>query len=184
MRLNRNFARLALTLATRSCSALAAGKSSVQAAELHAIARALAIFPASYTVHVHADSRGALAGIQAYERECSARQRLRMAARPLLQLIAHLLSVPRKAGAVHGHHVKAHTKNSDIDSVGNRLADWQVTRSRSRPGEPQPLQLRELPVARTANITWRYIKNFRLVAAACSLTTFDVLLSPLSKPPH
>jgi hypothetical protein len=27
---------------------------------------------------------------------------------------------------VHWHHVKAHTKNSDIDSVGNRLADWQA----------------------------------------------------------
>jgi hypothetical protein len=71
-----------------------------------------------------------------------------MAARPLLQLIAHLLSVRQKAGgSVLWHDVKAHTKNSDIDSVGNRLADWQATRARSRPGEPQPLQLRELPVA-------------------------------------
>jgi hypothetical protein len=122
--------------------------SGVYAAELQPIARALAIFPASYTVHVHADSRSALAGIQAYERECNARQRLRMAARPLLQLIAHLWSVRRKAGgAAQRHHVKAHTNNSDIDSVGNRLADWQATRARSRPGEPQPLQLR------TANTT-------------------------------
>jgi hypothetical protein len=38
--------------------------SGVYAAELQAITRALAIFRASYTVHVHADSRGALAGIQ------------------------------------------------------------------------------------------------------------------------
>jgi hypothetical protein len=43
------------------------------------------------------------------------------------------------------------------------------------------LHLRELPVA---NITWRCIKNFQLAAAACSSTTFDVPLSPLSKPPH
>jgi hypothetical protein len=154
--------------------------SGVYAAELQAIARALAIFPASHTVHVHADSRGALAGIQAYERECNARQRLRMAARPLLQLIAHLLFVCQKEGsAAQWHHVKAHTKNSEIDSVGNRLVDWQATRARSRPGEPQPLQLRELPVADCEQYSAVHQE-----LPACSSTTFDVPLSPLSKLPH
>jgi len=138
--------------------------SGIYAAELQAIARALAIFPASYTVHVHADSRGALAGIQAYERECNARQRLRMAARPLLQLIAHLLSIRRKAGgSAHWHHVKAHKKNSDIDSVGNRRkplahAPAQVSRSHC--------SYASCP-SRTANITWLCIKNLQLVTAAC-----------------
>jgi hypothetical protein len=38
--------------------------------------------------------------------------------------------------------------------------------------------------SRTANITWRFIKNFRLVVAACSSMTSAVLQSPFSKPPH
>ncbi len=63
----------------------------IYAAELQAIARALALLPSSLTLHVHSDSKGALAGVQAYERESNARQRLRMAARPLLQLIFFLI---------------------------------------------------------------------------------------------
>jgi len=70
-----------------------------------------------------------------------------MAARPLLQLIAHLLAVRERAGgAVHWHHVKAHTQGADLDSVGNRLTDWQANRARVQPKVPQPLQLRELPL--------------------------------------
>jgi ribonuclease HI len=57
--------------------------SGVYAAELQAITRALAMFPASYTLHVHSDSQGALAGIRAYLHECNTRRRLRMSARPL-----------------------------------------------------------------------------------------------------
>jgi hypothetical protein len=120
-----------------------------------AIVRALTIFPASYIVHVHADSRGALAGIQAYERECNARQRLRMAARPLLQLIAHLWSVRQKADLAH--------------------SPAQVSRSHC--------SCASCP-SRTVNITWRCIKNFRLVAVTSSSTTLAALLSPFSKPPH
>ena len=96
---------------------------------------------------MHSDSQGALAGIRAYLHECNTRRRLRTAARPLLQLIAHLLAVRERAGgAVHWHHVKAHTQGADIDSVGNRLTDWQANRARVQPKVPQPLQLRELPL--------------------------------------
>jgi ribonuclease HI len=119
----------------------------VYAAELQAIARTLAMFPASCTLHVHSDSQGALAGIRAYLHECNARRRLRMSARPLLQLIAHLLAVREQVGgAVHWHHVKAHSQNSDIDSVGNRLTDWMANQARTHPGSQQPLPLRELPL--------------------------------------
>ena len=121
--------------------------SGVYAAELQAIARALAMFPASFTLHIHSDSQGALAGIRAYEQECNARRRLRMSARPLLQLIAHLIDTRRKAGGdVHWHHVKAHSQHADIDSVGNRLTDWQANRARAYPDRPQPAHLLQLPL--------------------------------------
>jgi len=82
--------------------------------EPQAIARALAMFPASCTLHIHSDSQAALAGILAYERQQNERQRLRMAARPLLQLIHHLLSVRSSAqGSVTLSHVKAHTAGAD-----------------------------------------------------------------------
>jgi len=122
--------------------------SGVYAAELQAIARALAMFSASCTLHIHSDSQGALAGIRAYMHECNARRRLRMSARPLLQLIAHLIAVRERAGGtVYWHHVKAHSQNSDIDSVGNRLTDWQANRARAHPRVPQPVHLRELPLS-------------------------------------
>jgi hypothetical protein len=70
-----------------------------------------------------------------------------MAARPLLQLIHHLLRVREQAGgALTLQHVKAHTRNTDIDSVGNRLCDMQANRARSKPLHPRPLCLRELPL--------------------------------------
>jgi ribonuclease HI len=119
----------------------------IYAAELQAIARALAMFPLPCTLHVHSDSKGALAGIRAYLRECNARRRLRMSARPLLQLIAHLLTVREQAGgSVHWHHVKAHSQSSDIDSVGNRVTDWLANHARAHKQNRQPLQLRELPL--------------------------------------
>jgi hypothetical protein len=37
-------------------------------------------------------------------------------------------SVERAGDAAHWHHVKAHTKNIGVDSVDNRLLDWQATR--------------------------------------------------------
>ena len=124
----------------------------VYPAELQAIARALAMFPGSCALHIHSDSQAALAGIAAYEGECNERQRLRMAARPLLQLIHHLLAVRSSAqGSVTLSHVKAHTAGADAHSVGNRLSDFQANRARQRPDRPQPLCLRELPVAECEN---------------------------------
>ena len=124
----------------------------VYPAELQAIARALAMFPASCHLHIHSDSQAALAAIAAYEGECNERQRLRMAARPLLQLIHHLLAVRSSAqGSVTLSHVKAHTAGVDAHSVGNRLSDFQANRARQRPDRPQPLCLRELPIAECEN---------------------------------
>ena len=119
----------------------------VYPAELQAIARVLAMLPLSFTLHVHTDSAASIAAIRSYEEQCSERRRLRMAARPLLQLISHLLSIRHATGAdIHFEHVRAHTTHTDIDSVGNRLSDWQAERSRLRPSEPRPLLLREFPL--------------------------------------
>jgi hypothetical protein len=116
-------------------------------AELQAIARCLAMFPASCTLHIHSDSQGALAGIQAYEEQTNERKRLRMSGRPLLQLIHHLLAVRHTAGGTATFsHVSAHSTDMDIHSVGNRLADFQANRARQRPDHPSPSDLRELPV--------------------------------------
>jgi len=116
----------------------------VYAAELQAIARALAMFPASCELEIHSDSQGALAGIRAYETQLNERRRLRMSSRPLLQLIHHLLQ--RRVGNTHTSHVKAHTSNMDRHSVGNRLTDFQANVARAKPDEPSPLCLRELPL--------------------------------------
>jgi len=116
----------------------------VYAAELQAIARALAMFPASCELEIHSDSRGALAGIHAYETQLNERRRLRMSARPLLQLIYHLLQ--RRVGDTHTSHVKAHSTNTDIHSVGNRLTDFQANLARAKPDTPAPLCLDELPL--------------------------------------
>jgi exonuclease III len=118
-------------------------------AELQAIARSLAMFPSSCKLHVHTDSRGALAGITAYEHECNERRRLRMAARPLLQLIHSLIAKREQAGGSYTiEHVKAHSDNTDVHSVGNRLSDFQANRARLRPDRPRPLSLQELPLDR------------------------------------
>jgi ribonuclease HI len=116
----------------------------VYAAELQAIARALAMFPSSCELEIHSDSQGALAGIHAYETQLNERRRLRMSSRPLLQLIHHLLQ--RRAGVTHTSHVKAHTSNTDCHSVGNRLTDFQANLARAKPDKPSPLCLRELPL--------------------------------------
>ena len=116
-------------------------------AELQAIARTLAMFPASFTLHIHSDSQSSLDAIHTYESLTNERRRLRMAARTLLQLIHHLLLVRRAAGgSVVWHHVRAHTTAMDIASVGNRLSDFQANLARSKPDDPKPLSLRELPL--------------------------------------
>ena len=63
----------------------------VYPAELQAIARVLAMFPLSCPLHVHSDSESSLKAIRSFLEQCNERRRLRMAGRPLLQLIHHLL---------------------------------------------------------------------------------------------
>ena len=67
--------------------------SGIYPAELQAIARALAMFPLACSLHIHSDSQAAIAGIRSYSAQVNSRQRLRMAARPLLQLVT--ISSPR-----------------------------------------------------------------------------------------
>ena len=117
-------------------------------AELQAIARALAMLPASLDVHVHSDSRASIDAIRAYAEQPNERRRLRMAARPLLHLVHHLTAVRRGAGgSVQLSHVKAHTKGTDRGSIGNRMADYQANLARSRLDRSWPLGLAQVPLA-------------------------------------
>jgi hypothetical protein len=116
-------------------------------AELQAIARVLAMIPASFALHIHSDSQASIAAVIAYEQLSNERERLRMSARPLLQLISHLHRIRRAAGgSVQYSHVKAHSTDSDIHSVGNRLSDFHANRARLHPERCQPLSLQELPL--------------------------------------
>ena len=120
----------------------------VYPAELQAIARVLAMFPASSTLHIHTDSRASIAAVQAHQQQPNERKRMRMAARPLLRLISHLLRVREAAqGAAKLEHVRAHTTDTDIHSVGNRLTDYQANLARTRPDRPRPIGLLELPLS-------------------------------------
>jgi hypothetical protein len=118
----------------------------VYPAELQAIARVLAMFPLSCPLHVHSDSESSLSAIRSYLQHSNERRRLRMAGRPLLQLIHHLLE--RRSGDTTLSHVKAHTTATDAHSVGNRLSDYQANLSRSKPDRSTPLNLRQLPLSK------------------------------------
>jgi hypothetical protein len=116
----------------------------VYPAELQAIARVLAMFPLSCHLHMHSDSESSLSAIRSYWDQCNERRRLRMAGRPLLQLIHSLLM--RRVGDTSLSHVKAHTAGTDAHSVGNRLSDYQANLSRSKPDHSTPLNLLQLPL--------------------------------------
>ena len=124
------------------------GTRGIYPAELQAIARTLAMLPASFNLHIHADSQASLAAIRSYELQNNERKRLRMPSRPLLQLIHHLLrGRAAGGGSASWHHVKAHSRETDIHSVGNRLSDYQAELSRAGPDRSKPLTLCELPLS-------------------------------------
>ena len=119
----------------------------VYAAELQAIARALAMFPLSCPLHLHSDSSSSLSAIRSFCEQNNERRRLRMSGRPLLQLIHHLLL--RRVGDTSLSHVKAHTTDTDAHSVGNRLSDYQANLSRSAgPASSSPPNLLQLPLSK------------------------------------
>ena len=117
-------------------------------AELQAIARVLAAFPLTVRLHIHSDSEASIAAITAYQLQPNERKRLRMSARPLLRLIHHLLARRTAAGSITDFsHVAAHSEDTDIDSVGNRMADYQANHARTNPARSRPHSLRQLPLA-------------------------------------
>ena len=129
------------------CGASITNTRGIYPAELQAIARTLALFPLSYTLHVHSDSQSSIDAIRSYEQLSNERRRMRMSAHTLLQLIHHLLRVRQAAGgSVHWHHVRAHTTDTDIHSVGNRLSDYQANLRRLSPAVTRPDGLRPLPL--------------------------------------
>ena len=115
----------------------------VYPAELQAIARVLAMFPLSCPLHVHSDSESSLSAIRSFLTQSNERRRLRMAGRPLLQLIHHLLD--RRVAGTTLSHVKAHTDGVDAHSVGNRLSDYQANITRARPRAIVPSQFVSAP---------------------------------------
>ena len=104
------------------------------------------MFPLSCPLHVHSDSESSLSAIRSFLVQCNERRRLRMAGRPLLQLIHHLLD--RRVADTTLSHVKAHTDGVDAHSVGNRLSDYQANISRAHPDRSSPPNLSQLPVAK------------------------------------
>ena len=121
----------------------------VYPAELQAIARALVMFPLTTSLHIYTDSRASIAAMASYAQQLNERKRLRMAARPLLQFIHHQLRLREQianGGSVQFSHVRAHTNNADLVSVGNRLADYQANLCRSKPDRVQSTRLHQLPV--------------------------------------
>jgi hypothetical protein len=99
------------------------------------------------SLHIHSNSQASIAGIRAYSAELNSRQRLRMAARPLLQLIHHQIEQRKAAGgSMQLEHVRAHSDAADIHSVGNRLTDYKANTARIRPQSATPSSLRELPL--------------------------------------
>ncbi len=121
----------------------------VYPAELQAITRVLAAFPLSFQLHLYTDSQSSIAAIDAVRRQTNERKRLRMAARPLLHLIRHLIQRRVDAGgAIQFSHVAAHTRRTDIHSVGNRLADYKANLVRTRPdNDRNRVLLQQLPLA-------------------------------------
>jgi hypothetical protein len=124
----------------------------VYAAELQAIARALAIFPHSFHLHIHSDSQASLAAIHSFQQQSNERKRIRkkkmrMSARPLLQLISSAITRRQAAGgSIFFSQVRAHTAGSDLRRVGNRLAVHQANLCRSKPDRSYPLTLQQLPL--------------------------------------
>ena len=114
-------------------------------AELQAIARSLAMMPASFDIHIHTDSRSSIDAISSSE--SNERRRLRRSSRPLLSLIHHQLGIRQRAGGnTTLSHVRAHTSSADRHSVGNRIADFHANLARDTSGRGFPLSLVELPI--------------------------------------
>jgi hypothetical protein len=106
------------------------------------------MLPLSFDVTIRSDSQAALAAISCFRQLTNQRKRLRMAARPLLQLVSKLINSRQGAGgSVSFAHVRAHSDNTDIASVGNRLADYQANVSRAAGiDRSTPLNLGQLPL--------------------------------------
>ena len=121
-------------------------------AELQPVARTLAMLPLPSSVHIHSDSQATIATLRPLLADPTdplrtEREQLRRPGRPLVRMIAHLLQRKRAAGgAVTLQHVKAHSRDTDIHSVGNRIADFHANRVRVKPDLATPSALRALPL--------------------------------------
>ena len=93
-------------------------------AELTAIARALMCIPVRVSVRIETDCKSGAQAMIAYGQCSNTRQRLRMAGRPLLELISRVIRVRNSYGAMTWiGWVRAHSDIVTLSHVGNRLAD-------------------------------------------------------------
>ncbi len=98
-------------------------------AELQAIYRALQAVAVTWNLSIISDSQAAITAITEYQQAISERKKMRMAGRPILSLITHLIAAHRRAGSVVAfQHVKSHAAASAATprtqhQAGNSIAD-------------------------------------------------------------
>jgi exonuclease III/ribonuclease HI len=119
-------------------------------AELQAIGRALALLPLSLRINIVSDSLSSLLAIRSFREQLNPRRRLRSSARPLLLLIDHLVQKRQEVtgdhDAVRLTHVPSHSTSADLNSTGNRMADYCANVARCKERESYPSGIGQLPL--------------------------------------
>ena len=110
-------------------------------AELIAIYYAMTSVAVWCALIIYSDAQSAIKAIESYMATSSSRKKLRMAGRPILALIAGVMTSKQQCcpvlhndlggtGMVQLRWVHAHSDGRTIEHVGNRLADWGAKAAR------------------------------------------------------
>ena len=106
----------------------------------------LAMLPLDLRVHIHTDSSSSHSSDSILQRAAE-----RAATPPdASSLNPPTDSPPDDAASVGARlsHIRAHITNTDIESVGNRLADFHANLARSKSDRSYPLDLQQIPIER------------------------------------
>ena len=119
----------------------------IYCAELQAICRAIAMFPVRCPITIYSDSKASIMAIDAYMNETNVRKKLRMSGRPFLRIIQLLiqkkLDLSLNLATVSLIHQNAHSDQQDINSVGNRIADFYANLFRQYPVKKKPALIKD-----------------------------------------